>query len=428
MNKLTKQLLSLGLSVVTVAGMVSPVFADDDVSTPENQPNTTDVVEQETTNNEQQPQAAVPGQSEGGQVDTSEGGTTSDDQTVMKTYNLKIVYQYENREETTTFTTSESVDQNIISYLQSNFVPEGYQYESCTQTDPSLETWTLTVAKYKDIELKFYKDGAFDYSTNVSCPSVYDDEQIKEYISKNYAWDYNVKSIEKQADGSWLLNLVTPDPENETFKLIINKDGKETTSTITISKEDQKAYESIGVYLIKNYLPDGYHIDKSTGKGIGTLGTDTWKMYIVKDNENPVLKTYYLKLTLLDSYSWNDLEKARIEYHTFEYDSSNTKGILDYMVKKFLPKGYFWSVSDIVDPNMTSFDINAIKVEALNVRPTQQTPYTITYIDSQTKEKVFEEDQTLYITGKKDKISASDMDLIPKGYVLDGDSFDVTKS
>lgn len=27
MNKLTKQLLSLGLSVVTVAGMVSPVFA-----------------------------------------------------------------------------------------------------------------------------------------------------------------------------------------------------------------------------------------------------------------------------------------------------------------------------------------------------------------------------------------------------------------
>lgn len=29
MNKLTKQLLSLGLSVVTVAGMVSPVFAEE---------------------------------------------------------------------------------------------------------------------------------------------------------------------------------------------------------------------------------------------------------------------------------------------------------------------------------------------------------------------------------------------------------------
>ena len=32
MNKLTKQLLSLGLSVVTVAGMVSPVLANDGVS------------------------------------------------------------------------------------------------------------------------------------------------------------------------------------------------------------------------------------------------------------------------------------------------------------------------------------------------------------------------------------------------------------
>lgn len=33
MNKLTKQLLSLGLSAVTVAGMVTPVLADDEVPT-----------------------------------------------------------------------------------------------------------------------------------------------------------------------------------------------------------------------------------------------------------------------------------------------------------------------------------------------------------------------------------------------------------
>ena len=32
MNKLTKQLLSVGLSVVTVAGMVSPVLANDGVN------------------------------------------------------------------------------------------------------------------------------------------------------------------------------------------------------------------------------------------------------------------------------------------------------------------------------------------------------------------------------------------------------------
>lgn len=36
MNKLTKQLLSLGLSVVTVAGMVLPVFAEEVDETLEN--------------------------------------------------------------------------------------------------------------------------------------------------------------------------------------------------------------------------------------------------------------------------------------------------------------------------------------------------------------------------------------------------------
>lgn len=46
MNRLTKQLLSLGLSVVTVAGMVSPVLADDEVPTTE--PETTEVSEQPT--------------------------------------------------------------------------------------------------------------------------------------------------------------------------------------------------------------------------------------------------------------------------------------------------------------------------------------------------------------------------------------------
>ena len=46
MNRLTKQLLSLGLSVVTVAGMASPVLADDEVSTTE--PETTEVAKQST--------------------------------------------------------------------------------------------------------------------------------------------------------------------------------------------------------------------------------------------------------------------------------------------------------------------------------------------------------------------------------------------
>ena len=47
MNKLTKQLLSLGLSAVTVAGMVTPVLADDEVPTT-TEPETNEVANQPT--------------------------------------------------------------------------------------------------------------------------------------------------------------------------------------------------------------------------------------------------------------------------------------------------------------------------------------------------------------------------------------------
>ena len=47
MNKLTKQLLSLGLSAVTVAGMVTPVLADDEVPTT-TEPEATEVTDQPT--------------------------------------------------------------------------------------------------------------------------------------------------------------------------------------------------------------------------------------------------------------------------------------------------------------------------------------------------------------------------------------------
>lgn len=46
MNKLTKQLLSLGLSAVTVAGMVTPVLADDEVPTT-TEPETSEVANQQ---------------------------------------------------------------------------------------------------------------------------------------------------------------------------------------------------------------------------------------------------------------------------------------------------------------------------------------------------------------------------------------------
>lgn len=427
MNKLTKQLLSLGLSVVTVAGMVSPVFADDDVNPVDD---TTDVVEQETTNNttesEQQKQDAVSGQSEESQTNISEDGTTSDNQTVMKTYNLKIVYQDENRVDNITFTVSENEDsEGIVSYVKMNFIPEGYECYGCYQTELDLDTWILEVGNYTQIEYKNCIDGILD--NNVHCtdlPKAFTDDQIKEHLSKNnLEGGYDLKSIEKQEDGTWVINLVTPNPNNETFKLIINKDGQETTSTITVSKEEQKEYRDLSDYLIKNYLPDGYHIDRSYGKSIFSIGTNIWKMYIVKDNENPTLKTYKLKLILADEEGRGAYENAKVEYHTFEYDSSNTEGILDYMAKKFLPKGYYCQIGASGTSTVTNYTYVAYKVSSIS----EPKIYEVNYIDKETNNTLFKD--TKYLRGsKKSVLTIDDLDLIPMGYVFIGDSFDIVET
>lgn len=101
MNKLTKQLLSLGLSAVTVAGMVTPVLADDEVPTTE--PEATEVTDQPTEN--------VPG-----------------NELVMKSITLQITK--DGQTTSTTFDVDVSAtDDYVTSYIVANCVPEGYMID-----------------------------------------------------------------------------------------------------------------------------------------------------------------------------------------------------------------------------------------------------------------------------------------------------------
>lgn len=101
MNKLTKQLLSLGLSAVTVAGMVTPVLADGEVSTTE--PEATEVTDQPTEN--------VPG-----------------NELVMKSITLQITK--DGQTTSTTFDVDVSAtDDYVTSYIVANCVPEGYMID-----------------------------------------------------------------------------------------------------------------------------------------------------------------------------------------------------------------------------------------------------------------------------------------------------------
>lgn len=93
MNKLTKQLLSLGLSAVTVAGMVTPVLADGEVPTT-TEPEATEVTDQPTEN--------VPG-----------------NELVMKSISLQITK--DGQKSSTTFDVDvNATDDYITSYIVAN--------------------------------------------------------------------------------------------------------------------------------------------------------------------------------------------------------------------------------------------------------------------------------------------------------------------
>lgn len=529
MNKLTKQLLSLGLSAVTVAGMVTPVLADDEVPTttePEanevtdqpvdtgDQPTQevadqpTDVAEESKGDVVEQPSDVVENDAQvadtttdapkekcisvrifkeqeetsrifyiasdateeqikdsikrqfvpvGYAVSTGKGaaggeGIVQDSENEWslylvkrveqpgvptKTVTLNIIYLYENKEaEHKSVKVVDEKTFDVPNYLSENYVPAGYDISSFNRTDEEEnDSWTMYVYKKRLIETTVYKDGVEVYTGTQSIPESFTDGQVIEYLSRYTAMESDISKVEKNSGDSWSVYLTTPKKDNETFKLIINKDGKDTVSTIHISKNDQTAYGSIENYLKVNYLPDGYHIDYgdvAESKGIYSIGTNTYKMYIVKDNENPVLKTYTLRLTKLDNFSTKTgyLENASCEYHTFEFDSTNSDAIIDYIIKKYLPKGYQLQAGfykgQFAENTMIRLEI--YKIDSIQkVSDTNQ--YHVTFIDQSNNQEVKTVMGTqMDVAGaKKDKLKVSDLYWIPVGYTPVSDSFDVVE-
>lgn len=195
MNKLTKQLLSLGLSAVTVAGMVTPVLADGEVPTTELE--ATEVTDQPTENvpgNELVMksitlQITKDGKTSSTSLDVDVNATddyitsyivtncvpegyvidgkgaasslykVSDNEwqmvlvkmeeqkrEVSQVYNLNIVYKYENRTEQKTFTVDDGSD-DVYSYIQKHFIPEGYSSDVCWEKDPTTRTYEVEICK-----------------------------------------------------------------------------------------------------------------------------------------------------------------------------------------------------------------------------------------------------------------------------------------
>lgn len=477
MNKLTKQLLSLGLSAVTVAGMVTPVLADDEVPTT-TEPETSEVANQPT---EDGPSNEIVMKSITLQI-TKDGQTTSttfdidvnatDDYItsyivsncvpegymidgkgaasslckvsdnewqmvlvkkeeqkpeVSQVYNLNVVYKYENKTEQKTFTVDDGSD-DVYSYIQKHFIPEGYSSDVCWEKDPTTRTYEIEICKYQKITYQVFVDGlANGEVSDYNMPAVYTNKQIEECLARYVMPGYDfVKTTQK--GNHWDVYFETPKKDNENFTLIINKDGKETESKITISKADQIAYGNIEQYLVINYLPDGYHIDYDQygTKGIFSIGTNVFKMYLAKNENSSKSKTFTLVLTKFDQeYNPNTtLEGATVEYHTFEFDSS-MDGILEYMTKKYLPKGYMWQSGAAADTEVFRFAAHKLNQEYGVASPKI---YSVEFLDSETNEKITSNTHTLFLYGEdRNTVNASELGEIPKGYTPVKDSYKVVE-
>lgn len=130
MNKLTKQLLSLGLSAVTVAGMVSPVLADDEVPTTTEPTEEINEVSEQPTEIVEQPIESVDNSVQHEKEEVSTTNSSSSDVTDTTNENKKTIVidiSYVN-DEKKPYTVTKIVDKDVYVYqfVSDNLIPDGY--------------------------------------------------------------------------------------------------------------------------------------------------------------------------------------------------------------------------------------------------------------------------------------------------------------
>lgn len=370
MNKLTKQLLSLGLSVVTVAGMVSPVFAEgvDETQSTGNSP----VIEKETE----------------------------------REYALQI-YKHNvdgtEKVEYTTFTISSSAGYTeIYRYVAKEYLPEGYSlpapaFAAVTEVDEN--TYRFDVYEKQsaedemiDVTVEFYlyksEDKKVVATTTLSVnKNLYNDE-VGQIIYKNPPEGYEVvwaggagpivgvdengvyhAAVRKLSEDN---NKPETKPEDNmrTYTLIINKDGVEEQKTVQI--ENNNSYD-ISYYVLANFIPEGYRAEI---KDIEYVKDNTFRVNVVKKDKNPELKTWKLNII---KRTWDNVmgtfpsmyDGVKVETKEFTYDSkAGVAEIANYIEKTFAPKDYV--VDNGYNGECKIYDIHQINDSTFNMLTTKK--------------------------------------------------------
>lgn len=434
MNKLTKQLLSLGLSVVTVAGMVSPVFAEgvDETQSTGNSP----VIEKETE----------------------------------REYALQI-YKHNvdgtEKVEYTTFTISSSAGYtDIYRYVAKEYLPDGYSlpapaFAAVTEVDEN--TYRFDVYEKQsaedemiDVTVEFYlyksEDKKVVATTTLSVnKNLYNDE-VGQIIYKNPPEGYEVvwaggagpivgvdengvyhAAVRKLSEDN---NKPETKPEDNmrTYTLIINKDGVEEQKTVEIEKNI--AYD-VSYYILANFIPEGYRAEI---KDVEYVSDNTYRVSVVKKDKNPELKKWKLNIIKgtwknVLGYKPSFFNDTQVETREFTYDSkAGVAEIANYIEKTFAPKGYIVNnsynglskITGIHQIDDSTFNMLTFKNDKM---PSYEySAYLLSYVDVDTNE-VLRQSGTLTLEGpSKSVLDKSDIEYIPYGYKLAGDSFKVEEN
>lgn len=432
MNKLTKQLLSLGLSVVTVAGMVSPVFAEgvDETQSTGNSP----VIEKETE----------------------------------REYALQI-YKHNvdgtEKVEYTTFTISSSAGYtDIYRYVAKEYLPDGYSlpapaFAAVTEVDEN--TYRFDVYEKQsaedemiDVTVEFYlyksEDKKVVATTTLSVnKNLYNDE-VGQIIYKNPPEGYEVvwaggagpivgvdengvyhAAVRKLSEDN---NKPETKPEDKmkTYTLIINKDGVEEQKTVQI--ENNNPYD-ISYYILANFIPEGYRAEI---KDVEYVKDNTFRVNVVKKDKNPELKTWKLNII---KRTWDNVmgsfpsmyDGAKVETKEFTYDSkAGVAEIANYIEKTFAPKDYVvdngyngeCKIYDIHQVNDSTFNMLTTKNDKIPTYPSNFC--AVEFVDADTKEHL-PYSGIIALKSQKTYLEKSDIEYVPIGYKLVGNSFKIVE-
>ena len=360
MNKLTKQLLSLGLSVVTVAGMVSPVLADDEVPTTEPTEEITEVSEQPTEVVEETTQQEEAASNE------------VEAQAATKTITLRVTQ--DGKETTRSFDVdSNATDEDVINYIVANCVPAGYRIDgkgaASSLYNVSGNEWVMTLVKNevaqstaKTYNLKILKvsngHSYLDYSeysieyTRFTYDSSKTNLCIEDYIERNYCpkgyYTMNGPNglvpspgyeIQQLDENTWFMLAIPNETLNATqsqeYYKVDYYNGNENVGTqVLYSKPNQSSFSRDDI----NTLPAGYVFAKNAKEfkvdKVDENGTKHIAVQVEKGSERiPVNIIFY------GMKDGKNVLLKEVNVYKDEFDLENNY-IMQKSLTKYLPAGY----------------------------------------------------------------------------------------